>query len=54
MPRRKGKAKYKFGVFIVVVKEKLSQGAIKWQEIAALYQFWSLEGILRNHEDIKH
>jgi hypothetical protein len=53
MPRGKGKANYKVGLLIEVVKEKLPQGSLGWQEVAALYQFRSQETILRDHEDIK-
>jgi hypothetical protein len=31
----------------------LNQGALGWQEVAALYHASSQEGVLRNHEDIK-
>jgi hypothetical protein len=54
MPRIKGKANYKVGLLIEVVEEKLPQGAIGWQEVAAVYHFRSQEGVLRDHEDIKH
>ncbi len=53
MPRGRGKANYKVGLLIEVVEEKLPQGSLGWQEVAALYQFRSQEAILRDHEDIK-
>ncbi len=53
MPRGKGKANYKVGLLIEVIEEKLPQGSLGWQEVAALYQFRSQETILRDHEDIK-
>ena len=36
-----------------MVEEKLPQGALGWQEVAAVYHFRSQEGVLRDHEDIK-
>ena len=53
MPRGKGKANYKVGLLIEVVEQKLPQGALGWQEVAALYHVRSQEGILRDHEDIR-
>ncbi len=53
MPRGKGKANYKVGLLIEVVKEKLPQGALGWQEVASLYHFRSQETVVRDHEDIK-
>ena len=53
MPRGKGKANYKVGLLIEVVEQKLPQGALGWQEVAALYHVRSQENILRDHEDIK-
>jgi hypothetical protein len=46
MPRAKGKASYKVELLIEVIEEKLPQGALGWQEVAALYQFCSQEGTL--------
>ncbi len=37
MPRGKGKANYKVGLLIEVAEEKLPQGCLGWQEVAALY-----------------
>ncbi len=54
IPRGKGKANYKVGLLIEVVEEKLPQGALGWQEVAALYHFRSQETVVRDHEDIKH
>jgi hypothetical protein len=53
MPRSKGKANYKVNVFILVVEEKLPNGAHAWQEVAALYQARSSESLLRDHDDVK-
>ena len=53
MPRAKGKANYKVELLIEVIEEKLPQGALGWQEVAALYQFLSQEGTLRDYEDVK-
>ncbi len=41
MPRGKGKANYKVGLLIEVVEEKLPQGALGWQEVAAVHHFRS-------------
>ena len=53
MPRGKGKANYKVAILIEVVEEKLPQGALGWQEVAALYHFRSQESVVRDHKDIK-
>jgi hypothetical protein len=53
MPRSKGKANYKVDLLILVVEEKLPNGAQAWQEVAALYQARSGEGLLRDHDDVK-
>jgi hypothetical protein len=53
MPRARGKANYKVELLIDVVEEKLPQGALGWQEVAALYQFRSQESVLRDYEDVK-
>jgi hypothetical protein len=53
MPRARGKANYKVELLIEVVEEKLPQGALGWQEVAALYQFRSQESVLRDYEDVK-
>jgi hypothetical protein len=52
MPRARGKANYKVELLIDVVEEKLPQGALGWQEVAALYQFRSQESVLRDYEDV--
>jgi len=46
MPRSKGKANYKVDVLILIVEEKLPNGAHAWQEVAALYQARSGESLL--------
>jgi len=53
MPRSKGKANYKVDVLILVVEEKLPNGAHAWQEVAALYQARSGESLLQDHDDVK-
>jgi hypothetical protein len=53
MPRSKGKANYKVDLLILVVEEKLPNGAHAWQEVAALYQARSRESLLRDHDDVK-
>jgi hypothetical protein len=53
MPRSKGKANYKVDLLILVVEEKLPNGAQAWQEVAALYQARSGESLLRDHDDVK-
>jgi hypothetical protein len=53
IPRSKGKANYKVDVLILVVEEKLPNGAQAWQEVAAIYQAWSGEMLLQDHNDIK-
>jgi hypothetical protein len=52
LPRSKGKANYKVDILILVVEEKLPNGAQAWQEVAALYQARSGETLLRDHDDI--
>ncbi len=54
MPRGRGKANYKVSLLIEVVEEKLPQGAIGRQSVAAMYHFRSQESVVRDHEDIKH
>jgi hypothetical protein len=46
MPRLKGKVNYKVDVLILVVEEKLPNGAQAWQEVAALYRAQSGEMLL--------
>ncbi len=53
MPRAKGEANYKVELLISVIEEKLPQGPMSWQEVAALYQLQSQESATRDHEDIK-
>jgi hypothetical protein len=53
MPRAKGKANYKVETLIQVVEEKLPNGAQGWIEVAALYQHYSGELIICDHEDVK-
>ena len=53
MPRKQGTANYKVDLLIEVVEEKLPQGTLGWQEVAALYQFRSQEGSLRDYDDVK-
>ena len=53
MLRLKGKANYKVDVLILVVEEKLPNGAHAWQEVAAIYQARSRESLLRDQDDVK-
>jgi hypothetical protein len=53
MPRLKDKANYKVDVLILVVEEKLPNGAQAWQEVAVLYQARRGESLLRDHDDVK-
>jgi hypothetical protein len=53
MPRSKGKANYKVDVLILIVEEKLPNGAHVWQEVAALYQARSGESSLWDHDNAK-
>jgi hypothetical protein len=47
MARAKGKANCKVAILIEVIEEKLPQGAMGWQEVAALYQFWAQVQVLQ-------
>ncbi len=38
MPRARSKANYKVELLISIIEEKLPQGSMGWQEVAALYQ----------------
>jgi hypothetical protein len=53
MPRARGKANYKVELLISIIEEKLPQGSMGWQEVAALYQLRSQERTARDHEDVK-
>jgi hypothetical protein len=53
MPRKQGTANYKVDLLIDIIEEKLPQGALGWQEVAALYQFHTQEGSLRDYDDVK-
>jgi hypothetical protein len=41
MPRGKGEVNYKVGLIIEMFEEKLPQGALGWQEVTVLLEFWS-------------
>ncbi len=53
MPRARGKANYKVELLISIIEEKLPQGSMGWQEVAALYQLRSQERTAHDHEDVK-
>jgi hypothetical protein len=53
MARGAGKVNNNDKHLIDVVEEKLPQGALGWQEVAALYQVRTQEQVLRDHEDVK-
>jgi hypothetical protein len=53
MAKGRGKVNYKVDPLIEVVEEKLIQGSLGWQEVAALYQVRTQEQVLRDHEDVK-
>jgi len=40
-------------MLVMVVKEMPPNGAQAWQEVAALYQAWSGEMVLQDHDDVK-
>jgi hypothetical protein len=53
MTRHSGKVNYNINMLIDVVEDKLPQGALGWQEVAVVYQLWTQETVLRDHDDIK-
>jgi hypothetical protein len=48
----KSKANYNVVILILLVEEKLPNGAQVWQEVAALYQHHSGELILQGHDKV--
>jgi hypothetical protein len=51
--RKSGTPNYKNGLLISIIKEKLPNGALQWQDVAEEYHKKSGELLMRNPDDIK-
>lgn len=47
------KANNKVEFLIGIIEEKLPQGSMGWQEVAAIYQFQSQKNVPCDHENIR-